>query len=186
MSKLPRLSETDRHAPPPPTSQSLPETGYPPQQQYVPEARAVEPARFFADAWIGIAVGVIMLLMYPRFLQWVSSRVFGTHFNEFVLNDGTIVPYPKVPEFWGDLGPTSFAIVLIVEGVAMSLVRSRKVLLASFALTVIATAYNLIYLLMTYSTYGLPLVSALAVVFGVYMAMNQWKTIQATAPRPRA
>src|SRR4051794_40132835 len=102
VSKLPRLSNTE----PPANSESSPPQPVAPVQ--------TEPASNPADVWISLAVGVIMLLMFPRFLQWVSSKLFHTNFVPFTMSDGTIVPYTQVPEFWGDLGPTLFAIVLIV------------------------------------------------------------------------
>jgi hypothetical protein len=148
-------------------------------------AQAPEPLGAGGDIWISIAVGVILLLMQPRFLLWVSSRIFHTHFNEFIKQDGsgTIVPYPQVPEFWGDLGPTLFALVLILEGIALAFSRNRAVLSLAFGLTVLATAYNAIYVVISYSTYGLALLSALAVVFGVYIARYQWTMLKAFAAR---
>lgn len=169
LSKLPRLSETDKQTPPPP------EQTLPPQQPVAPPpmpAAAVGP-----EAWFSIGIGIILLLMFPRFLQWASSRVFGTNFNEFVTPDGIIVPYPQVPAFWMDLGPTLFGIVLILEGIAMILARSRSVVWFAFVLTVIATGYNIIYLFMSYSTQGLALISAFAGLFGVYIAMYQWRML---------
>ena len=76
-----------------------------------------------------------------------------------------------------------FGIVLIVEGIALVLARKRAVVWGAFVLTVIATAYNIIYLITSYSQHGLALVSALAGLFGVYIAMYQWKMLQMTRPR---
>jgi hypothetical protein len=185
LSKLPRLSETNKEPPP----ASTPELDQPLPAQRLPnvhpaaayEPRAAEPVAASGDVWISLAVGVVLLLMQPRFLLWVSSRVFGTHFNEFLKPDGAVVPYPQVPEFWGDLGPTLFAFVLILEGITLAFSRNRAVLALAFGLTVLATGYNAIYLVMTYSTYGLALLSALAVVFGVYIARYQWTLLKAYA-----
>jgi hypothetical protein len=179
ISKLPRLSETGKHAPAPSPA--------PDSEPQIPMAAPVkpEPRSIGADVWFSIAIGALILLMYPRFLQWVSSRVFGTHFNEFMLV-GKVVPYPQVPEFWSDLGTTSFGLMLIIEGVALALLRRRGVLIAAFGLTVVVTAYNLIYLVASFSKYGLALVSALAVIFGVYIAMYQWRMLQASKVESRA
>jgi hypothetical protein len=178
LSKLPRLSETDKHAPQPPDPESLLD----PQPADRPPVVSPMPAATVGpEAWFSIGIGVILLLMFPRFLQWASSRVLGTHFNEFVLSDGTIVPYPQVPTFWMDLGPTLFGIVLILEGVALVLARNRLVVWFAFVLTVAATAYNIGYLVMSYSTQGLALVSAFAGLFGVYIAMYQWRMLHPAA-----
>ena len=53
----------------------------------------------------------------------------------------------------------------------------------AFCLTVVATAYNVIYLVMSFNRFGLALISAFAVAFGVYIAMYQWKLIQLMSPR---
>ncbi len=171
LSKLPRLSETNKHAPTPqPPTESPPSV--PPAQ---PAHRQLgSPAG--AEAWITIAVGVIILLMYPRFLQWACSRLFGTHFNEF-MRDGAIVPYTQVPEFWADLGPTTFGIMLIFEGLVLALAPRRALVRPAFVLTVAVTIFNFVYLVKTYAQYGLALVSALAVAFGVYIALHQWKLL---------
>ena len=178
ISKLPRMSETAKHAPSPP----------PPVDQASAQATRPEPAPVAYEEpdagpaiWISIAIGIILLLMYPRFLQWVSSELFGTHFNPFVKPDGTVVPYTQVPEFWADLGPTLFGVVLILEGMALALVRRRAVLWLAFTLTVLATAYNFGYLVASYAKYGLAIISAMAVVFGVYIAMYQWKLLRRRA-----
>jgi hypothetical protein len=176
LSKLPRLSETDKHSPPP-TPPSVAQRDPIPAQPGI-DYRPVEKLETSAaEAWLSIAIGVIMLLVYPRFLQWVSSRIFGTHFNEFTLS-GAVVPYPQVPEFWGDLGPTSFAFVLVFEGLVLAFACRRSLVWMAFVLTVLVTAFNLIYVVASYSTYGLAIISAVAVVFGVYIAMHQWKVLQ--------
>lgn len=183
LSKLPRLSDTNKEQQQQRASAPADLGQAPGAPQYPQPVRATsaEPVTAGGDVWISLAVGVILLLMQPRFMQWISSRMFHTHFNEFVKPDGTIVPYPQVPEFWGDLGPTLFALVLILEGVALLFARNRAVVALAFGLTVLATAYNAIYVVMSYSTYGLALLSALAVVFGVYIARYQWTMLKSFA-----
>lgn len=139
-----------------------------------------------AEVWIGVAVGLLLLFVFPRFTQWISSRLFKTHFNDFGLDnpDGTrtIVPYPSVPEFWSDLGPTLFAFVLIADGIVFGLVRNRTARWLMFAFTCAATAYNLIYLVGSYSKYGLAIGSAAAVIIGGYIATYQWSLLRTKAP----
>jgi hypothetical protein len=179
VSKLPKLSNTQEQVrqEQAATAAESSDQAPVPVQAVNPPADLPAPPRG-ADVWISIAIGVVLLLIFPRFLQWLSHRLFGTHFNPFVLPDGTVVPYTQVPEFWSDLGPTLFGIVLIFEGIALALARKPAVVMIAFALTVLATGYNLVYLVMSYSKYGLALVSALAVVFGGYIATLQWQEIQ--------
>lgn len=130
------------------------------------------------EAWISIGVGLFLLLLSPRMAQWVSHRLFGTHFSPFQLPDGTIVPYTQVPEFWSDLGPTLFALALIVDGLVLAFLRKSWALWAALSLTAVATLYNLYYFISSYATYGFAAMSALAVIFGVAVAAYQWSMIQ--------
>ena len=172
LSKLPKMSNTPKPpAPTPPGDEAPPPKS--PQLDYGPE-----PASVGLEAWISIAVGAFLLLMYPRFLQWLSHRAFGTHFNPFVDSAGNVVPYSQIPEFWGDLGPVLFGVVLILEGLVMAFIRKPALVAIALALTAIATFYNLIYLVMSYGRYGLAPISFLAVAFGFYICMYQWKYLR--------
>jgi hypothetical protein len=131
-----------------------------------------------AEAWISIGVGLFLLLIQPRFALWLSSRLFHTHFNEFIDQNGTVVPYTQVPEFWSDLGPFLFALVLIFDGVVIAFVRRRAAIAFVLLLTVVTTLFNLIWLVASFAKYGLALISFLAVVFGAYTAFVQWKLLQ--------
>ncbi len=96
-----------------------------------------------------------------------------------------IRPYLKTkpdndPNFWSDLAVTSFALALIVEGIALVLSRRWAVVLFALVLTLAATLLNLGFVLGTYSQYGLARISALAVIFGVYMAIYQWTLLQSS------
>jgi len=172
LSKLPKLSNTPK--PPdstPPNSESPPPSSR--QVDYGPEPTSVG-----LEAWISIAVGAFLLLMYPRFLQWLSHRAFGTNFNPFVDAAGNVVPYSQVPAFWSDLGPVLFGVVLILEGLVMAFIRRTALVAIVLTLTAIATFYNLVYLVMSYGRYGLAPISFLAVAFGFYICMYQWKYLR--------
>ncbi len=163
LSKLPKLSDT-----PKPPAPNPPESKPPPP----------EPTSVGAEAWFSIAIGLFLLYMYPRFLQWVFHRLFGTAFNPFKNSSGEIVPYSQVPEFWMDLGPVLFGIVLILEGLVMAFVRRPALVAITLALTAIATLYNLIYVIVSFGTYGVAPISFLAAVFGIYICTYQWKYLR--------
>ena len=192
MSKLPRLSQTNRNdAPAPVASDGASATTAPPPPtagadlDYASRHRPVgyEPG-VGGEVWISIAVGAILLLMFPRLLQYVAHVLFGTAFAPFLMPDGTAVPYTSTPAFWSDLGVTLFGIVMIVEGIALAVGRRHPgVVMIAFALTVAATLYNLGYLVMTIGS-GLPLVSAFAVAFGVYIALYQWGLLRSMRAFP--
>ena len=75
--------------------------------------------------------------------------------------------------FWSDLAITAFAVVLIVEGIVLLVARNRTLLTIALVLTVATTLGNLLYLVLSYPDYGLAVMSAVAVIFGVYIALNQ-------------
>jgi hypothetical protein len=181
LSKLPRLSGKESQAEestvaPAPASEAAP--AVPP-----PQTRTIEPMAVRGpEAWISIGVGAFVLLVYPRFLQWASSRLFHTRFDEFMLDD-KVVPYQSVPEFWMDLGSTLFGIILIINGITLLTARHRGVLAIALGLTVPATAYNLIYMIMTFNDYGFAPVSFLATIFGAYIAWYQWGLLRGTRGR---
>jgi hypothetical protein len=174
LSKLPRLSKTETpasdetqsverapEAPPmaPPVAPPDPRTGHGP------------------EAWISLVIGAFLLFMYPRFLQWASSRIFHTHFDEFMLDD-KVVPYQTLPEFWMDLGPVLFGIVLLLDGLVLLAMRRRGLVAVAFVLTVLATLYNLGYMVMSFGKYGFAPISFLATAFGAYIAWFQWRLLK--------
>jgi hypothetical protein len=190
LSKLPKLSETSKHAPATdaPSVQPATQSAAEPLGSVLRPV-PVQPTAYrrdtigIAETWLSIGVGVFVLLYWPRFLQWASSRMFHTHFNEFTdTNTGAVVPYQHVPEFWSDLGPALLGIVLIVDGL---LIFSRKPWLVLFALvlTAISTAYNLFYVIWSFPQYGLAPLSFLAVIFGGFILMTQWSAFRSLHSR---
>ncbi len=133
------------------------------------------------EAWISFVVGAFLWYWQPRMLQWIASRIFHTSFNEFVL-DGAIVPYRQVPEFWMDLGPALFGLILILDGLVLAFARTRLLITAAFSLTLLATGYNLVYVFATYSKYGAAPISFLAAGLGAYIAYCQWQMLRGMQP----
>ncbi len=125
------------------------------------------------QAIINLVVAVFILLIQPRFGQWVLHSLFGTHFTPFMLN-GTAIPYPQVPEFWTDLGPFAFAILLIVDALVLTLVRRQGAIAVMFGLTLIVTFYNASYLVLSFGSQGFAILSFLVVVFGGFMLRERW------------
>jgi hypothetical protein len=181
LSKLPRLSNSEKPHASAPTQPPVP-AQQPAASQPIPQAASYDsapPRGFSGEAWLTLAVGIILLLMFPRFPQWGSSVVFHTHFNQYVDADGvTIIPYTQVHDFWPDLGCTLFGVVLIIEGLAMGLAKHPLVLWIALALTILATGYNLVYLIVSFSQFGLAVVSALAVAFGIYLIAIHWQLLR--------
>jgi len=181
VSKLPRLSKTDSPA----LQSGTPEPEAPSPVVDSHEHTIVEPLSGRGpEAWISIAIGAFLIYMYPRFLQWLSSQLFHTHFDEFEL-DGKIVPYTQVPEFWMDLGPVLFGVVLILDGIVLLTTRTRWLHGVAFVLTILTTIYNFLYVVLSYNKYGAAPISFLAAAFGAYIAWYQWKTLQMRGAPPK-
>jgi len=185
LSRLPRLSQTARHtadqqtpspnAAQPPPAQKPDATATPVEFQRVrPRADSSGP-----EAWISIAIGLIIQLMSARFWSFAFWGLFGTQFTwKFTDASGAPLAYTQTVFFLGDLSMVLFGMVLILDGIVLLFARSRGLLLAAFALTSATTLLNLWYLLsMMHKGYGLQLVSAVAVAFGVYIAMHQWRML---------
>jgi hypothetical protein len=177
LSKLPRMSETP--APPPP-AQSTPLPQAPMPQVYFDPAPSVA-----AEAWISIAIGLILLLVSPYTLQWLISLIssYKPPFlpitsTDFQTGAVTEVPYPSSVFFFSHLCVFAFALAMIISGLILF---TRKTLLVglAFAFTLIATLMNLIYVVKaTMTGEALPIISALAVAFGGYLAFSQYRLLQ--------
>ena len=114
LSKLPKLSETPR-----------PDVEQSPEPAPLPYAADYHQAGSGGEIWLSIALGLILLFMSPRFLQYVISR--STFPQKWKFNDaqGNPLTYTQTVFFWGDLALMLFAVVLIVEGIVLALGRRR-------------------------------------------------------------
>lgn len=181
LSKLPKLSETP---PPPPPFNAEPAD---PSRARTPTPIRDDPRSqesiSSAEVWISIAIGLILLFYYPTMMRYISSRLFNTEFPPFEL-DGTVIPYPKVyPQFWSDLCITAFAFVLILEGVALAMLRKWWIVLLAFGMTVLTTLLNLGFVFATFASHGPPMISLLAIAFSGYIAIYQWRLLRSLSPR---
>ena len=186
LSKLPRLSKTPPGPPADGPAGTDPVTGTPADGTHRPAPLAYRPAPpddpgAGPQAWISIAIAGLILFMNPTFLVFLSHWLRGEPYRPFV--DPT-ADYHASLNFWRDLVITAFAVVLILDGLVMLFARKSLLVLTAFVMTVAATVGNLIYLIYSYPSDGLALESALAVIFGVFIAMQQWRTLQAIRPVP--
>jgi uncharacterized protein YjeT (DUF2065 family) len=180
VSKLPKLSDTQKEqraetraaaADAAPQAVKV----LPHEMDYAGKTNAI-PAVGGADAWLSIAIGVILLLMNSRFLQYVFARSsFTWTFNDAA---GNPLPYTKTVFFWGDFALVAFAVVLIVEGLVLGLAPRKWLIVLALVLTVATTLLNFGYVAYMMGSYGFQMMSALAVAFGVYIAMFEWRLLK--------
>jgi uncharacterized membrane-anchored protein len=114
----------------------------------------------------------------------MSPSTFTWTFND---EKGAPIKYTQTVFIWGDAAMLLFALVLILEGLLL-FTRKPGLIALAFGLTVITVALNLFFLMMMMSRgYGFQLASAIAVAFGVYIAIFQWNLLQSHRMfRPRA
>ncbi len=138
-----------------------------------------------AEAWISIVMGLVLIFMSPRIWQYLLMR--GSFTWEFQDEQGNPLAYTKTVFFWGDVALAAFALTLIAEGVVIAFTRRPALIAAAFGLTVVTTLLNFLYVAwMVTKGYGLQLFPALAVAFGGYIAVYEWRLWQQFAPRSRS
>jgi hypothetical protein len=126
-----------------------------------------------AEAFISIAMGIILLLMAPRAWQWYLSRAtFATNYN-FTDGKGNPMAYTDTAFYWADLGILVFSIVLIFEGILMLLSKFKPLIMIGLVFTVLAVGLNLWVVAKTYGVIGFQILNALAAAFAVYIAIYQ-------------
>jgi hypothetical protein len=167
LSKLPKLSQT-------PKTESPAAEGSAGQAQPLDYAPA--PIRYSsADVWLSIAVGFILLLMAPRFPEYVFSSA-DSFAQKWTFSDeqGNPLAYRQSVFFWGDVAITCFAFVLILDGIVVAVGRRPMFIIGAFTITAAITLLNAIYVLvMMQKGYGAQIFSILAVAFGIYIAIQQ-------------
>ena len=167
MSKLPRLSKSDKPAdnaapvadPEVPVSERLDDT-----------YATVSPG---PEAWVSIAIGVLVLLMNRTFLMYLLGREVPTVLDT---ERGTIT-YPESFIFLSHLGLFAFGITLILDGILLFLNRPGAVLFG-LVVTIATAVFNLYVVLRLYGPQGLYFSNSLAFVFAVYTAIYQWKLLR--------
>ena len=137
------------------------------------------PVEVGAEAWISIAIGVLLLFMARNLFSYmISPTEFGKN-NPITDELGNPLPYTRSVFFWGDVALAGFAIVLLFEGIVIAFGRRPRLVLFAFLLTLVATAINVGYFaMMMQKGYGPQLMAGFAAAFGVYIALYQWRLWQ--------
>jgi hypothetical protein len=181
LSKLPKFSESPA---PPPNAPADPQRVRP---QHLDYGGGEQRTFGFAEAWMSIALGVIMLILSPRLLQYLMSPTSFSQKWTFSAPDGSPLDYTKTVFFWGDVALVMFALVLIVEGLVLAFGRRVGPIAFALGLTVLATLINLVYVIgMIVGGYGPQIFSMLAVAFGVYITYFEWTLLKSLLAERRS
>lgn len=174
ISKLPKLSQT----PATPAAEETQPTGTKiPPYSSEPREPAIPAAGKGAEAWISIILGLILLFMFPRIIQYLSNRKHPEEFEKlwkFSGKDGLPLPYTSTAFFLCDLALALFAAVLIAEGVILVFARKSPLVLFALILTVGTVLLNLFVLIRVNAEIGFQLWPAVAIAFGGYIAIYEW------------
>ena len=182
VSKLPKLSESP--PPPPVKADDDPPPGAP--MSHPTDSEPVSDGVVFADVWISLGIGVVLLVMSPRFLQWALAKVGAGEFSWTFSNpDGSPLDYKDSVFFLGDIAVTAFAAVLLVDALTAVLRRPPMLMRIAIALTVITVLLNLYYVATMFSQYGAQIFSLLAFVFGIYILTTQLAHLKAARKRSK-
>jgi hypothetical protein len=169
LSKLPKMSKTGESRP----GSEETEPARPP----LDHGANPRPAVGLAEAWISIALGVLLLFIFPNTLSYVHSPAVFERNNSVTDAQGNTIPYTKSAYFWTDLGVTVFAVALIVEGIVLAAARRIAPLIFAFCLTVLGAVVNVVVIAYAYPLIGFPAVCGVGVAVLGYMALTQWRLI---------
>ena len=154
-----------------------------------------------AEVWLSAIIGAFLILMGKSFGGWLIAKATGQPYvtgatwaegNDRGLPADSPVGYWDLEGFaaLNDSAIFLFGVAMVLEAAVLALIGTRfrhKAGLVTFALliTVLATAYNLFVTGKLLTAGVLPLWSILAVGFGGYIAMFEWRLLQQLRPAPR-
>jgi hypothetical protein len=184
LSKLPRLSETDKHAPPP----QPPEESRPAPDAYQPVQ--VQSEGVAAQVWLSGILGLVFMLMGRNFARYLIAKLTGQEFHTGVNwtagpKTGQEVAYFELAGYtaYTDTGIFLFGLAMVLEAVVLAFVRrstpaTRALVTIALVITAGMTLFNLVLVVMLMSTNTLPIISLLVVAFGGFLTHWQWQMFQ--------
>jgi hypothetical protein len=189
LSKLPRLSSSEKPPAPPSTQQPSQPAGEPKNVAAFPPPitnnyrQGIGP-----EVWIGVAVGLLLIAISRHFPAYVFDRLTGRPYHTGItfVSDGTEVPYPQVEGFamLSDAAVFSFGVAMVAEALLLLLavmasgIVMRAAMILAICLTLAATLFNLFVSIKLLQADVMPQLSGLAVLFGGYMVFEQFRTLR--------
>jgi hypothetical protein len=159
-------------------------------------AGAVDPG-VGAEVWLSAIVGVVLMLFGMTFAKWALTTMVGGTYSTGLTWGAPVPGQPNQhPEgspiaYWDLAGFTAlqdaalflFGFAMVLEAVVLLAVHSRlrakvPLLLVALTVTLTATVLNLVVCAKIVAAGALPLMSLLAVGFGGYIAVYEWRLLQ--------
>ena len=200
MSKLPRLSQTNKDDAPAPVPGGTPAPPAPDPNRTVPDYQPRDRGPYDsasggydrgysvgAEVWISVIFAIVYMFIGFNFARYVAAKVTGGTYHTNVNwtageKAGQEVDYYDLQggTAHSDSAMFLFGLALLLEAIAMLIAHSgapAKKLFVGFALfvTLLATAYNLFVIVKLFGMGITPLMSVIAVAIGGYMATYQWR-----------
>lgn len=174
----PHQQAPHQHVPHHPTQREL---STPPDSN-VPHFASPLPGRFIpAEAWLSFAIGLIVLFMFPRFRQYLMTLHHPDDFySMWIVTDpsGASITYDKYVFFFPDMGITFFGVVMVLDAVVLLRPRFAALVWFTLVLTILSVLLNIFGIVKAYDVAGFQIYNALAVAFGGYMALYDWRLLQ--------
>lgn len=143
------------------------------------DAPPPSPSRL-AEAWVSVGVGALLLLFFPRILEYfLTPASFTWTFND---RDGAPLAYTSSMFFVLDCGVLALAVSFLADGVLLLVARHRAALMAGVAISAATALINIVVVLWIRSELGLQLLPALGALFAGYMALQQMTALRAPPP----
>jgi hypothetical protein len=130
-----------------------------------------------ADAWISIAIGVILLFLFPHLIVYLLHPGT-TQFDAIDAQTGASIPYAHSAFIWPDIGVTFFCLMLIVDALLMLLIPKRGVAILGLVLAAACAALNLFVVIRSMNIIGFQVICAIAIAFSIYIAIQRWSIIR--------
>ena len=198
MSKLPRLSQTNKDDAPTPVPGGTPAAPAPDPNRTVPDYQPRDRGPYDgsgydpgysvgAEVWISVIFAIVYMFIGFNFARYVAAKVTGGTYHTNVNwtageKAGQEVDYYDLQggTAHSDSAMFLFGLALLLEAIAMLIAHSGapgKKFFVGFALfvTLLATAYNLFVIVKLFGMGITPLMSVIAVAIGGYMATYQWR-----------
>ncbi len=167
------------HVPHHPTQQEL---ATPPHSD-VPHYASPLPGGFVpAEAWLSLVIGIIVLFTFPQFRQYLMAKAHGdpeSFYSLYTITDANgSIRYEQSVFFFPQMGMTFFGVVMILDALVLLRPRFAALVWFTLVLTVLSVLLNVFAIVKAYDIGGFQLSNALAVAFGGYIALYDWRLLQ--------
>ncbi len=192
LSKLPKLSDTQRAEGPVPAETEPQQTG-----PSLPAAPVYRPPGIGADIWISLVIGILLCALGRSFFSFsVAALTHQPYHTGFTWDSdgpkghaGDEIAYFDLAgeTAWSDMGIFLFGLVLLFEAASKTLVMlkpgkpARAALTIAIAFTVIGVLLNVVVCIRLFNSGTVPMLSGFAVAFGGWILIDEWNTLKRSA-----